>query len=150
MARTRAQDKLTNGGGNAGPEATQTRELKQTPKKRSKPGDAANDQEDTGRKLKGAAPKRSSNARPAKSAKHGADVAATISHPKLSKLLANHGTFPLQSLEESGLAEPFKPMPSTILAHVLHALLTSTRISHKLALKTLHIMVENGYADSRD
>ena len=47
----------------------------------------------------------------------------------------------------SGLSDPTKPIAATILAHVFHALLTSTRISHKLALKTLTKCIEAGYAD---
>ncbi|KAK3716135.1 hypothetical protein LTR37_006580 [Vermiconidia calcicola] len=83
---------------------------------------------------------------PTKSAKRSNDDDKHITNKneKINILLSDHGAFPLQ---DCGLANPHSPSPSTILAHVFHALLTSTRISHQLANKTLVKVVEAGYAD---
>ncbi|KAK3709517.1 hypothetical protein LTR37_010890 [Vermiconidia calcicola] len=82
---------------------------------------------------------------PTKSAKRSKDdKPTTTKDEKINKLLSDHGAFPLQ---DCGLADPHSRSASTILAHVFHALLTSTRISHQLANKTLVKVVEAGYAD---
>lgn len=62
----------------------------------------------------------------------------------LDCLLTTYGSFPLES---TTLAQPDSPTPSTVLAHLFNALLSSTRISHAIASKTLHLVIEAGYAD---
>ncbi|KAK5168453.1 uncharacterized protein LTR77_007023 [Saxophila tyrrhenica] len=78
---------------------------------------------------------------PAKSAKQYGD--SNEKHPVLSKLLSSFASFPLH---DCGLSKPTDPTAETILAHVLHALLTSTRISHQIANTTLKKVIEAGYA----
>lgn len=82
---------------------------------------------------------------PTKSAKKADhDEYSSIENTKLRRLLNDHGSFPL---EDTGLKDATKPTAATILAHVLHALLTSTRISHQIAAKTLTKCIEAGYND---
>lgn len=62
----------------------------------------------------------------------------------LRSLLATYGSFPF---EASTLSEPRIPTPPTLLAHLLNALLSSTRISHAIASKTLGLLIEAGYTN---
>lgn len=67
-----------------------------------------------------------------------------IYNPTIRCLLATYGSFPL---EASALSEPKSPTPATLLAHLLNALLSSARISHGIASKTIGIVIEAGYAN---
>ena len=62
--------------------------------------------------------------------------------PKLDAMLSAYGVLPLQDL---GLDKPNEATPETILALVLHAMLTSARISHQLAYKSVRAVIEAGY-----
>ena len=66
------------------------------------------------------------------------------SSPKLQKLIDTYGTFPL---EDYGLEEPKSPTAPTMLAHLFNAMLTSARISHELAAKSVKCLIEAGYHD---
>ncbi|KAK5943315.1 hypothetical protein PMZ80_004322 [Knufia obscura] len=59
-------------------------------------------------------------------------------------LLSTHGTLPLS---DTSLTSPQKPTPETLLAHLLNATLSSTRISHTLAAKTVRTVIDAGYAN---
>ena len=61
---------------------------------------------------------------------------------KLDAILSAYGVLPLQDL---GLDKPNEATPDTILALVLHAMLTSARISHQLAYKSVKAVIEAGY-----
>lgn len=61
---------------------------------------------------------------------------------KLDAIMSAYGVLPLQDL---GLDKPNEPTPETILALVLHAMLTSTRISHGLAYRSVKRLIEAGY-----
>ena len=61
---------------------------------------------------------------------------------KLDAILSAHGVLPLQDL---GLDKPNEATPETILALVLHAMLTSARISHQLAYKSVKAVIDAGY-----
>ncbi len=61
---------------------------------------------------------------------------------KLDAILSAYGVLPLQDL---GLDKPNEATPDTILALVLHAMLTSARISHQLAYKSVKSLIEAGY-----
>ena len=63
---------------------------------------------------------------------------------KISKIIATYGTLPLSDLN---LPSPSSPTPSTLLALVLHAMLTSARISHELAYRSVAALIEAGYHD---
>lgn len=61
---------------------------------------------------------------------------------KLDAILSAYGVLPLQDL---GLDKPNEATPETILALVLHAMLTSARISHQLAYKSVKAVIDAGY-----
>ena len=61
---------------------------------------------------------------------------------KLDAILSAYGVLPLQHL---GLDKPNEATPETILALVLHAMLTSARISHQLAYKSIKAVINAGY-----
>lgn len=63
---------------------------------------------------------------------------------KIKKLLDGYGSFPLQY---TALQQPMKPTAEIMLAHLFNALLTSTRISHQLAEKTVKTVIEAGWVD---
>ena len=63
-------------------------------------------------------------------------------NPKLDAILSAYGVLPLQDL---GLDKPNEATPETILALVLHAMLTSARISHQLAYKSVKAVIDAGY-----
>ena len=62
------------------------------------------------------------------------------------KLLSSYETTPPCDLS---LPEPLKPTSSTALAHIFNALLSSARISHAIAAKTLSYIASAGYCDLR-
>ena len=68
--------------------------------------------------------------------------ALDIDKTKLDAILSAYGVLPLQDL---GLENPNEPTPETILALIYHAMLTSARISHELAYKSVRCLVEAGY-----
>lgn len=68
--------------------------------------------------------------------------ASGLDKSKLDAILSAYGILPLQDL---GLDKPNEATPETILALVLHAMLTSARISHQLAYKSVKTLVEAGY-----
>ncbi|KAI9713909.1 MAG: hypothetical protein M1820_000639 [Bogoriella megaspora] len=63
---------------------------------------------------------------------------------KVQSLLERFGNPPLSSMS---LREPDKPTAATVLAHILNAMLTSARISHELAAKSVKCLIEAGYHD---
>ena len=63
---------------------------------------------------------------------------------KLERVIAKYGTLPLS---DTDLSDPTAPTPETILALVFHAMLTSARISHDLAYKSVKCLIEAGYHD---
>ena len=68
--------------------------------------------------------------------------ASGLDKSKLDAILSAHGVLPLQDL---GLDKPNEATPETILALVLHAMLTSARISHQLAYKSVKAVIDAGY-----
>jgi hypothetical protein len=64
------------------------------------------------------------------------------SKSSITNLLDQYGSFPLAQV---GLDDPDSPSSPTILAHVLNALLTSTRISHDLASRALKTLIGANY-----
>lgn len=63
---------------------------------------------------------------------------------KIDNLIAKYGNLPLSDV---GLPSPNTPTPETILAHLLNALLSSARISHAIAKRTLQGLIKGGYHD---
>ncbi len=84
---------------------------------------------------------------PPKSSKTSRNTRSTHSKPtidkqKLDKIISTYGVLPLQDTKAS---HPTEPHPETLLALVYLALLTSARISHELAYKTLKRLIEADY-----
>ncbi|KAL9611163.1 MAG: hypothetical protein Q9167_004185 [Letrouitia subvulpina] len=66
----------------------------------------------------------------------------TQDNREVQNVLSRYGALPLHDV---GLSDPAKPTPETILALVFHAMLTSARISHDLAYKSVKCLIEAGY-----
>ncbi|KAL1998648.1 hypothetical protein VTN02DRAFT_5807 [Thermoascus thermophilus] len=75
-----------------------------------------------------------------------AQASGSVSTTKLRRTVDDYGALPLQG---TGVREPLRPAPETLLAMVLDALLKSTRISHDLAQRAVRAVVEAGYHDVR-
>ena len=63
---------------------------------------------------------------------------------KLDALLSKYGVLPLQ---DTSLPKQNEPTPETVLSLLYLAMLTSARISHELAYKTVQCVIEAGYHD---
>ena len=63
---------------------------------------------------------------------------------RIKKLIDNHGTIPTEALN---IHKPLAPEASTLLALLFHSMLSSTRISHKIAYRTTQLLLENNYHD---
>ena len=61
---------------------------------------------------------------------------------KLGAVLSAYGSSPLHDL---GLSDTSGPTPENILALVFYAMLTSARISHSLAYRSVKCLIEAGY-----
>ncbi|OQV08403.1 hypothetical protein CLAIMM_12683 [Cladophialophora immunda] len=61
---------------------------------------------------------------------------------KIEKLLQHFGGLPLS---DTDLEHPDKATPDTILALLLNAILSSTRVSHRIAAKTTALVIKAGY-----
>ncbi|KAL8724052.1 MAG: hypothetical protein Q9166_008161 [cf. Caloplaca sp. 2 TL-2023] len=63
---------------------------------------------------------------------------------KADALLAKYSSLTLSDL---GLAHPSSPSPENLLTLIYYAMLTSARISHELAYKSVKCLIEAGYHD---
>ena len=72
------------------------------------------------------------------------DTRSSNSNSTIEKLLSTNQKLPLQDL---GISDPGNPTPSNMLAHVFNAMLTSARISHELATKSVKCLIEVKYHD---
>ncbi|KAL7624405.1 hypothetical protein AAE478_005969 [Parahypoxylon ruwenzoriense] len=70
------------------------------------------------------------------------DTGLTEPNLKIRRLISRYGELPLS---DTDLADPDKPTPDTVLALVLNSMLSSTRISHALAARTVKSLIEAGY-----
>ncbi|KAI0172621.1 hypothetical protein GGR52DRAFT_572447 [Hypoxylon sp. FL1284] len=61
---------------------------------------------------------------------------------KIHQLISQHGRLPLS---DTDLSDPESPKPETVLAMLLNAMLSSSRISHVLAAKTIALVIRAGY-----
>ena len=80
----------------------------------------------------------------AKGAEKEPKATAGVDSKRLQDIIAKYGTLPLSDI---GLSRPTEATPETILALVLNAMLTSARISHELAYKSVKCLIEAGYHD---
>lgn len=69
---------------------------------------------------------------------------SAIDKSKLDALLLSYGVHPLQ---DTSLPKAHEPTPETVLALLYLAMLSSARISHELAYKSLQCLIEAGYQD---
>ena len=67
-----------------------------------------------------------------------------IDTSKLDTLLSTYGVQPLQDTE---LPNQNEPTPETVLSLLYLAMLTSVRISHELAYRSVQCLIEAGYQD---
>ena len=67
-----------------------------------------------------------------------------VDKSKLDALLSKYGVLPLQ---DTSLPKQNEPTPETVLSLLYLAMLTSARISHELAYKTVQCVIEAGYHD---
>jgi hypothetical protein len=82
-----------------------------------------------------------------KQSKSNSTVSATETNSKISALLTSkYAKLPLSDI---GLKDPELPTAETILCHLFNAILSSTRISHRIAHETLKSLVDEGYQDIR-
>lgn len=153
MARTRAQDKAAKKEDESAPPHTS-----KVPQKRQEPEDESKESDEPpakaskkDKKPKNSKPKHDEQAkgdgeakRDTKGRSKGQMKHSAKGNDKIQKLLSTYGTLPLQN---TALSDPASPTPETILAHLLNATLSSTRISHELAAKTVRTVIEAGYAD---
>ena len=72
----------------------------------------------------------------------GPEKAPKIENKKVEKLLQQYVDLPLSKTD---LDEPGKATPDTLLAMLLHAILSSTRVSHAIAAKTTDLVIKAGY-----
>jgi len=152
MARTRAQDKAAKKEDESAPPHTKVPKKRQEPEEESKESDeppAKAPKKD--KKPKNSKPKHEEQAKDDSKAKQATkgNPRGQMKHSakgsdKIQKLLSTYGTLPLQ---DTALSDPTSPTPETIFAHLLNATLSSTRISHELAAKTVRTVIEAGYAD---
>lgn len=83
-------------------------------------------------------PKEAKTTRKPRSSRNRSDM----DKAKLNKIISTYGVLPLQ---DTAISNPTKSKPETILALVYLAMLSSARISHQLAYKTLQYLIEAGY-----
>ncbi len=69
---------------------------------------------------------------------------SAIDKSKLDALLSRYGVHPLQ---DTSVPKQNEPLPETVLALLYLAMLSSARISHELAYKSLQCLIEAGYHD---
>lgn len=74
----------------------------------------------------------------------GSNLVENSVKSKTDNLLSKYGSLPLANL---GLPNPSSSTPENVLALVYNAMLTSARISHELAHKSVKCLIEAGYQD---
>lgn len=162
MVRTRAQDKAGDTGEPATAPAPKQGKKRGAPKKEDKQSQRhkkSTDEQHAGKVESGGKVEEEEEASqipaddiheepPRKAAKQdsvtGDTGSGSSSNSKIELLLDKYGSFPLSS---TPLQDPHSANPDTILAHLLNAMLSSTRISHEIAAKTLTTVIKAGYAD---
>lgn len=135
MVTTRAKSKLQDhGSGGAGePKTGQKRSRAQAPKTQAA--------ESKGKKQKGD-PGNNSEDAPSKSDTQQEPKKKPLSNEKVDRLIRQHDHLPLS---DTVLEEPGTPTADTLLALLLHAMLSSTRVSHAIAAKTTSLVIKAGY-----
>lgn len=152
MARTRSADKLVAAGGKDTDRNTKSAKHVETAdkgQKRKKAGPKSLSKDETKKEdAKDSIDDDKSEPKPAKKkqkqeAEPGTDN--RISTATLQKIIDKYGNAPLSTYEN--ISDADKPTAATILAHVLHAMLTSARISHAIASRSVQALLTNNYHD---
>ena len=78
------------------------------------------------------------------SPQHTKPKPSAVDTSKLDALLSSYGAHPLQ---DTSLPKQNEPTPETVLALLYLSMLSSARISHELAYKSLQCLIEAGYHD---
>ena len=153
MARTRAQEHPDAPKPSYAPEASRPQGRTSTA---TKAGDKkpANESKHKKRKLQEAnGEKKKERQAPASKKTKTADTTTSegtkpkspaIDMSKLDALLSKYGAHPLQ---DTKLPKQDEPTPETILSLLYLAMLTSARISHELAYRSVQCLIEAGYQD---
>jgi len=74
-----------------------------------------------------------------------ANSAADVNVKKLNSLISKYGVAPFSDLDE--LEPSIDRVSETVMAHLFNAMLSSSRISHEIARKTLKCVLRAGYHD---
>ncbi|EXJ74246.1 uncharacterized protein A1O5_02542 [Cladophialophora psammophila CBS 110553] len=101
-----------------------------------------NDGNDGGKEHKKKSTPKSKTDQKAKEEKKGQGHAGSIHGKKVENLLEHFGSLPLS---DTGLEELDSATPETILALLMNAILSATRVSHSIAAKTTAVVVKAGY-----
>jgi len=120
------------------PEDSNDSAVEQPPAKAAKPDPEVNDQERKG------AENSQSNGEKKSQEVDEVDEVDEVVPSKIRKAIVDYGSVPL---EGTAVKEPTKAAPETLLAMVLEAMLTSTRISHNLAQQAVNAAIDAGYHD---
>jgi len=149
MVRTRAQEKVDEtpkSGATTTPDADSRHGGKETPKKRPHSRTEEKPSLKSSKKTKQRTAKEDDEAEEEEkqpSANHGAEAKSPDTESsKIALLIEKYGSPPLS---EAGLQEPWAPKPETLLALLLNAIFSSTRISHDLAAKTIATAIKANY-----
>ncbi|KAL8732234.1 MAG: hypothetical protein Q9181_004035 [Wetmoreana brouardii] len=132
MARTRAQGRKET----KGEPIKQAKPSKPTMKKRSRSEIESGTKETGGQEAKSSASKKQKFQVP--------ESVEDSVKPKADAFISKYG---ILTLSELSLSDPSASNPENVLALVYNAMLTSARISHELAYKSVKCLVEAGYQD---
>ncbi|GAB7340245.1 hypothetical protein MBLNU457_6709t1 [Dothideomycetes sp. NU457] len=135
MARTRAQERAQEQGDSIEKPTKDSKKVttKSTPKKRQHVEEDAGDEEPEAKAAK-------QEDRNASADTNNQDQ----SDSKIDKLVKTYGAIPLS---DTSLEIPELPNAKTLLALLFNAMLTSTRISHQLAYRSVNRLIDEGWAD---
>lgn len=142
MAKTRAQDKAT---AVKSPTPAAKSETKKRPHSKIEKSNATSKKR-APKKAKKAAEKPGASSESEGNAEEKisrqSSTTASGSNSKVQSLIQKYGSIPLS---DTDLADPSSPKPETILALVMHAMLSSARISHDLAAKATRTVIGAKY-----
>ena len=149
MARTRAQDqpdapkpKYAPEGsrGHATDKAGQDKKMNGPKSKKHKLEEASEENAEEERAI----PSKKTKTAKSSTAEDTKPKSPAIDRGKLDAVLSEYGVHPLQ---DTSLPKQNEPAPQTVLSLLYLAMLTSARISHELAYKSLQCLIEAGYQD---
>ncbi|KAI0002648.1 hypothetical protein F4779DRAFT_603373 [Xylariaceae sp. FL0662B] len=138
MVQTRAQERA------GAPEAEKT-SLGEIKRSQSKIGELTASKEHASKKAKAiskGAHRMREGQDTGKSSESKPTASKATENPSLKALMDKYGTIPL---EKTDVKEPLSPHPDTLSALLLNAMLSSARISHELAARTVNCIIKANY-----